>query len=308
MGRRPLGAASGLPVSPSRWQQTSVGLWRLLRPRQWLKNGFVLSAAMFSGKIFLAHDWAILAATLVGFCLLSSAVYVLNDLMDRKADALHPLKKNRPLASGLVTLPAASVLLVLSLVVSLVLLSRVGSTEILVGGSYFVLNVAYTFFLKRFFLIDVFSIALGFLLRAVAGGVAVHVALSPWFMLLLVLLATMLGLGKRRGELAVLGSEAARHKQALDNYTSKLIDQFMVILIATTITSYAIYGYFAAVGHHRLILTTPFVLYGLFRYLFILDHPHAAENPDELLVRDAGTLINLTLWVGASLIVLYVWK
>ncbi len=279
------------------------GLWRLMRPRQWIKNLLVFAPLIFAGEFLSPGDWARVIYAFLAFCLLSSAVYIANDWRDREEDRQHPKKRTRPLASGQVSLQAAGSLLAVLLVVGFGLAFLSGAWVLLVAVLFLLVNVLYTYVLKSQLFLDAFGISAGFMLRALAGAVAIGVAFSPWLFALVLLLTLFLAFGKRRSELrASLAPE--QHRQVLGRYTAALLDQLLGVLVSSMIAVYAIYSFDQPLQAHAFMLTIPFVIYGLFRYLYLLA-VNDRENPDELLVTDWPTLVNLGLW-GITVVVMLI--
>ena len=282
-------------------------LIKLLRPHQWLKNSFVLVGLLFG------HAWhdsdKIMQALLAfaAFCLLSSAVYIFNDFLDRNADRLHPLKRQRPLASGTVSISAALVLMTICLAAGLCLAfgtSRAPWVFLL----YIAINIAYTMGLKRVVLLDVFLIASGFMLRLFAGTIGIGIAPSQWLLLCGLMLTLFLGFAKRRAELSALPEDAASHRSVLEYYSVALLDQFITIVAACTVVSYSLYTVSAETvaqhGSKRLMLTVPFVLYGLMRYLFRLHRHGAGGDPARELMTDPHLMVAVLGWMITVLAVL----
>ncbi len=280
---------------------------KTLRPRQWTKNAFVFAALVFDGKLFHLPDFLRTLAGFGIFCLISSAVYIINDIMDLEADRQHPVKKNRPIASGKIGIPAAitsSIILCLLAIVSSYLLSWQFSLTILL---YFVMMLAYSKWLKHVPILDVLILAAGFVLRVHAGTTLIIVQrFSPWLYVLMTLLALYLGFGKRRAELALLADEATLHRKVLDGYTLPLLDQFITIVSGTTILAYSLYTFFRLPDNHTLMLTIPFVVYAIFRYLYLIQVKHTGGEPEEILLSDHPFQISIILWGLAVLAVFYV--
>jgi len=271
------------------------GLWRLMRPRQWIKNLLVFAPIVFAEQFLHMRDWPPTIYAFVAFCLLSSAVYIANDWRDREEDKRHPKKRLRPLASGQVSLRAAGTLLSVLLVLGLGLALLSGPWVLVIAVAFLGVNALYTNLLKAQLFLDAFGISAGFLLRAAAGAAAIGVSFSPWLFVLVLLLTLFLALGKRRSELrASLAPE--QHRQVLGSYTPALLDQLLGVLVSSTIAVYAIYTFDQPLRAHAFMLTIPFVIYGLFRYLYLLSARDRYENPDEILVTDWPTLVNLGLW------------
>jgi 4-hydroxybenzoate polyprenyltransferase len=279
-----------------------------MRPRQWAKNVFVFGALVFDGKVFHPGPLSRTAAGFVLMCLISSTVYILNDIADLEADRSHPTKRNRPIASGALPLrvawPAGVVLGLVTLLLSFLLEPRFGS---IVAG-YFALNLLYSFWLKHAAIIDVLIVSAGFVLRVAAGVSLINVTrFSPWLYVCTTLLSLIIGFGKRRAELLLLAEDANSHRRVLDGYTIPLLDQLIVIASASTIMAYSLYTFSAEnlPDNHLMMLTIPFVMYGIFRYLHLVHVEHAGGAPEELILTDRPMLINLILWGLLALLILY---
>jgi len=290
-----------------------------MRVYQWTKN-----LVLFAGLVFTLNilDPTYVIPAIAGFFTFSLAVsgmYLLNDVLDVERDRLHPEKRRRPVASGALPVPAALtaaiVLLALGLGGSYAIGIRFGSTTL----AYVLLTLAYSLLLKRVVLLDVISIALGFVLRATAGvellrdrapGGAESIELSPWLLVCAFFLALFLAIGKRRHELAVLEGDASRHRAALGSYTAKLLDQLVAVVTSATVLAYSVYTIapetLAKFGGRPLYLTIPFVLYGIFRYLYLMYAEEKGGNPSEHLLRDRATLVNVLLW-GAAVLAILTW-
>lgn len=281
-------------------------LIRGMRPRQWPKNLVVLAAVIFADRFTQPRDVAVSLAAVVVFSLLASAAYLLNDVHDRERDRAHESKRLRPVASGELTVPAAVVAAILIAVVALVVALSLGLPFAGVAGGFLCLQLAYTVLLKHQVLLDVMAIAAGFVLRAAAGAVAIGVTISPWLLLCAALLAMFLALGKRRHELLLLESGAGAHRASLEHYTPALIDQLLSAVTAATIVSYALYTFSspASRSHDYLILTLPFVIYGVFRYLYLVYRQDLGGSPEEILLTDVPLMVDVALWLAASLAVL----
>lgn len=282
---------------------------RLLRPSQWSKNGIVFGALIFSGRLF--DLTAVLSVLIVfaSFCLVASGAYVMNDVRDCERDRLHPLKSCRPLPSGLVPLPFARFLSLALMVVGLAVAALAGPETGLLIVSYLGLQFLYTFMLKDLVILDVMAIATGFVIRAVAGGVAIAVPVSPWLMICTFLLMLFLGFSKRRHEIVLLEGEATGHRTSLRDYSPYFLDQMIAVVTASTVVAYAIYTASPEVaerlGTDKLFLTIPFVLFGIFRYLFLVHQREEGGNPTQILLRDRPLIVDLGLWVLTCLLLLY---
>lgn len=284
-------------------------LIQLLRPHQWVKNGFVFAGLLFS------HSWNDPALTLqallafVAFCLISSAVYVMNDLLDREQDRRHPEKRHRPLAAGTVSVPAALALagicLLLGLGLALGLFAAVGlpaSQAPWVFVAYCLLNVAYSLGLKHIVVLDVFIIAAGFMLRLLAGTLGLGIWPSHWLLLCGLMLTLFLGFAKRRAELNVLVADSGQHRRVLDQYTPAMLDQFTTLSAGATVMAYSLYTVSAETialhGTPWLIITVPCVLYGLLRYLYRLHRAGGGGDPARELLTDPHLLGIFALWLA----------
>ncbi|MDI3257519.1 MAG: decaprenyl-phosphate phosphoribosyltransferase [Kyrpidia sp.] len=283
-----------------------MNLWELMRPRQWIKNVFVLAPIFFSGRIADLSALGAVAAATTAFCLISSAVYATNDLMDMERDRAHPRKRHRPLASGRVSpavaLTLAAVLFAMAEWLGWIADAGPGVSVVLL--IYGLMNLLYSTVLKHYAIVDVLVIAFGFVLRVVTGAFAAQVPPSPWLLLTTFLLATVLGLCKRRAELAALEDRASAHRANLDAYSLELLNQLVCIATAATIMTYAMYTFSGPQGP-RAMVTVPFVMYGLFRYLYLVNRKNEGENPDHVVVRDRPFVVNGLLWAAASFVVVY---
>ena len=277
------------------------------RPRQWTKNLIVFVAAIFGLQLTDSTAVARAGGAFVTFCLLSSAGYLVNDLLDAGADRQHPAKRHRAIASGALkpTLAAATAALLAAAALALALVLSPGLA--LAAGAYLLLTLLYSTALKHLVLIDLFAIAGGFVLRAVAGALVVGVRVSPWLYVCTILVALFLGLGKRRQELAILEATAGSHRRNLTEYTVDLVDQLTTIVTAATIMAYSLYTFSAPYlpRNDAMMVTIPLVLYGLFRYLFLVRTKGLGGSPEELLLTDRPLLATAIGWALLSTAVLY---
>ena len=287
----------------------SAGLTTSLRPQQWVKNGFVFAALIFSRSITDWHRNARVAAGAMLFCLISSAVYLFNDIHDAPEDRNHPLKKLRPLASGKLGLGTASFAAIILALLSLGGAWILDHTFFTIVALYALINVLYSWVLKRIVLLDVFVISAGFVLRVVSGGVIIHVEISPWLVVCATLLALFLALSKRRHELVVLGKEAGNHRSILSHYSPYFLDQLIGIVTASTVMSYALYTLSNDVQMKfpgkRLELTIPFVLFGIFRYLYLVHQSEEGGNPTRLFLTDPVLLSVVLFWAASVIFIIY---
>ena len=286
-----------------------IALVKLARPVQWLKNGVVLAALIFGGEI--SHlgtvETALIAMAI--FCLLSSSVYTLNDLVDREKDKQHPHKKDRPIASGRVSPAVAVAMVFLLLAVGLIAAWFINLQFFLACLVFFLLNLLYSFWLKNVVIVDVMSIALGFVLRAYAGALAISVPASKWLLINTLLLALFLGFGKRRHELIMLEEGAGAHRKILDKYSPYLLDQLIGVVTPAVVVLYMLYTFSSEVsaklGTESLFLTIPFVVYGIFRYLYLIHKEERGGSPTQVMIDDTPLLINVILWLITVIFILY---
>ncbi len=285
------------------------GLLKAMRIHQWTKNGFVYAALVFDGKLFhLDLFWWTTLVFLV-FCCISSAVYLMNDLVDIEKDRLHPRKRLRPLPSGELNPRLAFVTAISLALTGLAAAAWIEPLLGLVVLAYLVQNIAYSFYLKHIVLIDVMVLSLGFLLRVVAGVVVVHVShFSPWLYVCVTLLSLFLGFGKRRHEIALLEDGAAGHRPSLEQYSVYLLDQIIGIVTTSMLVAYTFYTFdaeTALAGDGRLLLTVPFVFYFIVRYLYLIHIKKLGGAPDELLFQDRPLFINTVLFLLAVVALIY---
>jgi len=283
-------------------------LIKTMRPHQWTKNAFLFAALVFDGKLFHLSDFLRTLAGFVLFCVISSAVYIFNDLLDVEADRQHPVKKNRPIASGKlpvrVATAAGATLSLLAILIGYLLAWPFALTIIV----YLAMMLAYSKWFKHVPILDVLILAAGFVLRVHAGTTLIMVErFSPWLYVLMTLLALYLGFGKRRAELDLLADAATNHRKVLDGYTIPLLDQFITIVSGTTIVAYSLYTFFRpeTPGNHALMLTIPFVIYAIFRYLYLIQVKQIGGEPEEILLSDRPFQISIFLWGLAVLAVFY---
>jgi len=280
-----------------------------MRPRQWSKNIAVLAAVVFAHRLGDPAALAASAAAVAVFCLLGSAVYLANDLADRERDRMHPTKCSRPIAAGIVRPTQATVLAVLLGAAGLALAFAVNPATGIVATGYLVLQALYTAWFKHAAILDIFSIAASFVARVVAGAEAVQVPISTWLYLCTLLLSLFLALGKRRHELVLLADEAAVHRQALAEYSLALVDQLTVITAAALVVAYSLYttspDTVAKFGTDALRWTIPLVLYGLFRYLYLLHRRGDGGEPERVLLGDRPILATCVLWAAMVGFIVY---
>ena len=285
-----------------------VAVFISIRPRQWVKNLFVFAGVIFSHRLFSMDAGRALAAFAI-FCALAGVVYLLNDVADRERDRAHPKKRLRPVASGALSVRAALTAAMVIAIVALAAAAALGGAFLLTAAVYVGLLVAYSIVLKHVVIVDVLTVATGFVLRAVAGAVAVDVDISGWLLICTVLIALFLALGKRRHEYLTLDAEAARHRPILAEYSAALLDQMIAVVTASTVTAYALYTMspetVAKFDTRLLPATLPFVLYGIFRYLYLLYRRQLGGNPSELFLNDRALIVNTVLWIVAVVTIIY---
>ncbi len=288
-----------------------IDLIKTMRPRQWPKNGFVFAALFFDRQVLLIESifQAVLAFILL--CLISSAVYIMNDLADIESDREHPTKRNRPLPSGQLDVNVARIALAILIIAGLAASFALDLVFGIILLSYLLLQVAYTWQLKHIVLLDVSAVATGFILRVAAGVVIVQVErFSPWLYVCTGFLALFLALGKRRHELVLLGEGAGNHRAILQEYNLDLIDRLMGIVATSCLVSYSLYT-FQSEGlppNHFMMLTIPFALYTLFRLLYLIHVRQEGGAPEEILLRDRPLQITLVLWAIVIFLALYVFS
>jgi 4-hydroxybenzoate polyprenyltransferase len=313
MPLRSVPSANPVPASPAvaiRGHRSFVtNLVIALRPQQWTKNGLVFAGLVFAQRLRNQHDDAISVAAFAIFCALSSVVYLINDLRDRDADRQHPVKAQRPIASGAlspgVAWTAAGVLATAAIAGAV----AINASFAAIGGVYLGLLCGYSFWFKHVVILDVLVLASGFVLRAAAGAEAISVPFSNWLLLVTLLGALFIGLSKRRAEIVMLADGASGHRRILAEYSPYLLDQMIGVVTASTLLAYAFYTISPDVvqrfGTDRLIYTVPFVIYGIFRYLYLVHQRQEGGNPSELLVTDQPLLLCGALWAIAVVVILY---
>jgi 4-hydroxybenzoate polyprenyltransferase len=283
-------------------------LIKTMRPRQWIKNGFVFFALIFDKQLFLLGPFLRTLAGFFLFCLISSAVYLFNDIADVEADRNHPEKKFRPIASGQLPMNVAWAAALLLTVIAIPLGYLLSPAFAAILVTYLVINLLYSRWLKHVPILDVMIIALGFVLRVAAGVTLITVErFSPWLYMITILFSLYIGLGKRRAEMNLLAEGATSHRKVLDGYTIPLLDQYITIVSGMTIIAYSLYTFSAPnlPVNHSMMLTIPFVVYGIFRYLQLIQIGHAAGSPDEVALKDRPLQVTVVLWVLAVLAVFY---
>ncbi len=292
-------------------QHNLFGLLRTMRLRQWSKNVVIYAALVFDGRLFEPIAFFYTTLIVLCFCLVSSSVYIINDLADIDKDRLHPKKRLRPLPSGMLTPRFAAVAAALLAIGGIGLASWLNPWVGLVTLVYLLQNVAYSLYLKNIVLIDVMVLSLGFLLRVLAGVLIAEVSnFSPWLYVCMGLLSLFLGFGKRRHEITLLQNNAAAHRSSLQEYNLPLLDQIMSLVTTSTFVAYTFYSFeaqTALVRDGRMLLTTPFVFFAIVRYLYLIHVQKKGGAPDELIFEDRPLLIDGLLWMVAVVLLIYVW-
>ena len=283
-------------------------LIKTMRPRQWTKNGFIFFALIFDKQLFVLDSFLRTLAGFFLFCLISSAVYLLNDIADMEADRKHPEKKHRPIASGKLPLNVAASAAIALILVALPAAYFLEPALALILALYLLINIFYSRWLKHIPILDVLIISAGFVLRVAAGITLITVErFSPWLYVVTTLFSLYIGLGKRRAEMNLLEHGAGSHRKVLDGYTLPLIDQYITIVSGTTIVTYSLYTFTAPnlPPNHAMMLTIPFVVYGIFRYLQLIQTGNAAGAPDEVALKDRPLQLTVLLWGLAVIAIFY---
>ena len=284
-------------------------LIKIARPTQWTKNGLLFAAVVFAGEIRNVAKLEIVCVATILFCLLSSAIYTINDIIDRESDRNHPKKKNRPLASGAISVSTASVFAVILIAVALAGAWLINLNFFVLALVFIALNVLYSTVLKSIVIMDALAIALSFVVRAYAGAVAIDVPASGWMLMNTLLLALFLSFGKRRHELVLLENDARAHRKSLTGYTPYLLDQMIGVTTPSVLVVYMLYTFSSEVseklGTEYLFVTVPFVVYGIFRYLYLIHQHEEGGSPTRLLLTDKPILITVVLWLATAISLLY---
>lgn len=281
------------------------------RFHQWVKNFFIFAALIFSGHLFIMNDLLLTAAGFFIFSLATSAIYIFNDVADIEKDKLHPEKSKRPLPSGNLKISTALIASTILALSALVLSFSLNYNFAFVLIGYIIINIFYSLYIKSLVILDVMTIAAGFVLRIYAGALLISVPVSEWLIICTILLALFLGFSKRRSELVLLENSANTHRSVLGHYSPQFLDQMVGIVTASTVMSYALYTISEETvlnfGTNNLIYTVPFVLYGIFRYLYLVHKKEVGGNPTLAILKDIPLLINLILWIISAGIIIY-WK
>ena len=285
------------------------GFWTEIRPREWSKNLLVFSGVIFSKSLTDTNNLRVSFFGFLVFCAAASGIYIFNDLCDLAADCEHPIKKNRPLASGLLNVNFARVAMAFLFAIAAVGALMLSNMFAVVIGVYLVTCIGYSLRLKDVVILDVILIASGFVLRAVSGAVLIGVAASEWLVLCTSMVALLIGFGKRRHEIVLLEEKAEEHRHSLSEYSLPFLDAIMNICAGAAVITYALYTRadetIARVGSSAMLLTIPFVVYGVFRYLFLVHKRKVGGDPVQILFSDRPTLLNLLLWIATAGVVIY---
>jgi len=283
-------------------------LIKSMRPRQWTKNAFILAAVIFDRQLTQINSIFRTFAGLLIFCLLSSSVYLINDVLDIKSDRKHPTKKFRPIASGNLPISTALLFALIFIFISITCAYLLSMEFALICLVYFLVNLVYSKWLKHVVILDVIILASGFVLRVLAGVSLIHVErFSPWLYVVTTLLALYLGFGKRRAELTLSSENASLHRKVLNGYTIPLLDQLITVVSSSTIIAYSFYTFSAPnlPTDHTMMLTIPFVMYAIFRYLYLIQVDQAGGAPEELLLTDKPIQLSILLYAISVFLIFY---
>lgn len=290
-----------LAVAPRNTLTVARAALKQLRPTQWTKNGLLFAALVFSGEFEALQGWLLAGAGFVAFCLVSSSGYIFNDYLDREADRRHPRKRHRPIASGALPGSVAVAQMIVVLAAGMAIAWWVSPAFMLIAALYLATTLSYSLFFKHVVILDVMFLSAGFVWRAIAGAVAIAVDVSPWLFVCTAFLALFFGFHKRRAELINLG-EAVGTRRNLAEYSPQMLDQFQAIVTGNVVLSYALYTILGTTPW--MAVTLPYVLYAIFRYIYLVDQKGEGEAPDEALVRDAPILVTAVLFILTAMAVL----
>ncbi|HPX95072.1 MAG TPA: decaprenyl-phosphate phosphoribosyltransferase [Brevefilum fermentans] len=282
---------------------------KTMRPKQWLKNVFVFAGLVFDRQLFSLASFLLTLAAAFLFCLASSMIYIINDLVDIEFDRQHPIKKHRPLASGALSQRSAIIALVMLGLFTFPAAFFLNTALGWIIAAYFILMLAYSLWLKHIALIDVMIIAAGFVLRVAAGVMIIETErFSPWLVVATVFLALFIGLGKRRSEIELLNTQAPSHRRVLNGYTLELLDQLLTVVLSATLMTYCLYTFSTTntPDSYHMMFTIPFVIYGLFRYLYLVRIENSGGTPEDIVVSDRPMQAAILLW-GITVVVILYW-
>lgn len=276
-----------------------------MRPHQWYKNLVLFVSIIFSLNIQNLQMWSTAISAFFIFCLISGGEYIINDIIDREKDRNHPKKQKRPIASGMLKLNHALLFAIILIIGGLIASYFINIQFMILSLSYILLILLYSLILKHIIIVDMLVISIGFVIRAIAGGVAINVFVSPWLIVCTFLVALFLAIAKRRHEVVLLGDEGKNHRKILSDYSTMVLDQMMGIATATLIISYSMYTFLS--NNYYMMLTIPFAIYGIFRYLLLV-HLSDFGGEAEMLFKDRGMQICIALWGVTAIGVLYIGK
>lgn len=272
------------------------------RPKQWYKNLVLFIGIIFSLNFFNYQMWILVIFAFLTFCMISGSEYIINDILDRDRDRIHPRKRNRPIASEKLKVSHALLFAIILLILAFTIAYEINIQFLEISLAYFILIIFYSLYLKHIAIVDVLTISTGFVLRAVAGCIAIKVSISPWLIICAFLVALFLALGKRRHELILLENGANNHRQVLDNFSPEMLDKMIDIVTSTLIMSYSLYTFLT--NNTWLMATIPVVIYGIFRYIFLTSSKNIGGEP-EILFKDKGIVTCITLWLFMVIGLLY---
>lgn len=297
------------PLPQTHFLSMLVAFVKLIRPKQWIKNLFVFAPLIFAKELFEPAHTILAVKAFAAFCLVASAVYVVNDIADVDADRAHPVKRHRPVAARVISFPAAYAGSVILLVLAVVVALGMDVRFQMLLGAYFLINVAYSFKLKEIVLLDVFIIAAGFMMRVIGGAYAIRVETSTWLVLCTLFVSLFLGFAKRRSELVQTHNGAFAERKVLGRYQVAFLDQMLTIAGAATVISYALYTVaprtLEIFKTDKLIYTTVFVIYGVFRYLYLIHTTTTTDKPTDVILSDVPILLTTLLWAAACIVLIY---
>jgi 4-hydroxybenzoate polyprenyltransferase len=278
-----------------------------LRIKQWIKNGFLFAGIIFDGQLFNINAFFQTTVGFLIFCLLSSSVYYINDVFDKEADKQHPIKSSRPIASGRIQVGTAIFIALLMSSLAFIAAYFLSIEFLILCAIYFLLNILYSKWLKHIPILDVMIIAAGFVIRVAAGVSLIKVErFSPWLYMVTTLLSLFIGFGKRRAELVLLSEDANQHRIVFEGYSIPFLDQLITIVSSATVIAYSLYSFSAPnlPETHSMMLTIPFVLYGIFRYLYLIQIKQSGEAPEELVLKDKPLQLSV-LFYGISVLIIF---
>lgn len=277
---------------------------KLIRPTQWIKNFFIFASIIFSGNLFNKTLFVNNIFTFFIFCLISSAVYIFNDIIDEKTDKVHPQKKYRPIASGKVSKSQGIMLFTVVFIIFLSISLNFNKKVFIICLMYLFINIAYSIVLKNIVIIDVMIITLGFVLRVECGSIATGVKVSSWLILCTILLSLFIALNKRKSEIIMLKTNSTSHRKILQEYSINLINNMLSIITPSVFICYCLYT-FSSSQSKTMMYTIPFVLYGIFRYEYLMEKYNIGGKPEDIFKKDAPFLINILLWIFSIIIIIY---